>query len=301
MLPHATLIHHPHGGSARDDELARVRELLAPHFTLTIELASPERGPALLAREALARGCHLLIASGGDGTVSAVAGELVGHPEGVLGILPRGTANSIAGHLGIDSALEAACAVIVGGHVRTIDTARVNSCPMVLLATIGLHAEAVIEADPELKRKVGPLAYVLEEVERMREGALFEVTLEANGQRETFEANGVTIANLAPPTTLLAQGPGEIIEDDGMLDVTLVAIRGFADALATSLHLATHAFRQQPAERDNIGFFRTAEIRVATREPRRVMVDGEDAMETPIVVRCIPHSLRVLTPAPAQP
>jgi len=132
----------------------------------------------------------------------------------------------------------------------------------------------------------------------MLDGELFEVTVEANGQVATCEANGVTVANLAPPTTLLAQGPASIVEDDGLLDVTLVAIRGFAEALATSLHLATRAFRQLPAERENVGHFRTREVRISTREPRRVMVDGEDAAEAPIVIRCVPQSLRVLVPAP---
>lgn len=294
----ATLIHNPSGGSANDEELESARTLLSQHFELEVLLVSPDASPSALAERALASGAKLLIASGGDGTVSSVAGAMVGRPDTTLGIIPRGTANSIAGQLGIDRKLESACAVIAGGHTRIIDTATVNGRAMLLMATIGVHAEAITEADPERKRKYGPIAYVLEEVERMLQDELFEITLAANGQEATCVANAITVANLAPPHSLLAQGPASVVEDDGMLDVTIVAIRGFADAVATSFHLATSAFMQRAAERDNIGFFRTCEIRIDTKEPKRVMVDGEDAMETPIVVRAVPDSLRVLVPKP---
>lgn len=296
-MVHATLIHCPRGGSASAEDTLRARELLGDKLELTISEVDVGVSPATLAREALERGSRLLIASGGDGTVSAVAGALVGHPDCSLAIIPRGTANSIATHLGIPREIERCCEIILGNHTRLIDTASVNGRTMVLMATLGVHAEAITDVDPERKKRYGALAYVLEEVERLRDGELFEVTLSANGQRETFEANAVTVANIARPATLLAQGSATIEDNDGLLDVTLVAIRGLGDALATSLHLATTVFTQTPADRDNIGHFRSAEVHIDTREPRRVMVDGEDAEQTPITVRCVPKSLRVLVPA----
>jgi diacylglycerol kinase family enzyme len=305
----AALIHHPGGGSASDDELARAREILGATFELEVSVCCDRLCPADHARQALAKGHEILIASGGDGTVSSVASTLIGHPSAVLGILPRGTANSIGSVLGVPRELEAACAIIQGGHTRLIDTGRVDPVTdgpsaaqpahaMILLATIGLHAEAVTDIDPERKRRYGALGYAIEEAERMLDPELFDVTVEANGHRETCAVNALTVANLAPAVNLLAQGPATVVEDDGLLDVTLVAIRGFADAIATSFHLATHALLGRAAERDNVGFFRTKEIRIETATPRRVMIDGEDATETPVIVRVVPESLRVLVPAP---
>jgi YegS/Rv2252/BmrU family lipid kinase len=293
---HAALIHNPCGGSANDEELERARALLSEHFTLDVHLIDAEHAPRQLAERALSEGATVLIASGGDGTVSSVAAAIVGRDDATLGIIPRGTANSIAGHLGITRELEQACAVISGGHTRLVDTASVNEQPMLLMATVGLHADAITEADPERKRRFGALAYVIEEAERMLDDQLFEITISANDQEATCIANAITVANMAPPHSLLAQGPAEIVEDDGLLDVTIVAIRGLAEAVATSFHLATTALMQKPAERDNIGFFRTAEIHISTKEPKRVMIDGEDATETPLVIRALPRSLRVLAP-----
>lgn len=295
-MAHAAIIHNPGGGSASDEDIERARAILAEHFDCQIHVVAADAPPDQLAERALRAGSTVLIAAGGDGTVSAVAATLVGHPEATLGILPRGTANSIAGCLGIPSDLEGACAVIAKGHTRLIDTGRVNDRPMILLATIGVHADAIVEADPERKRRYGALAYVIEEIDRMLNGELFDITVEANGQKGTFAANAITVANLAPTGNLLAQGPATIEDDDGLLDVTLVAIRGFGEALATSFHLATRALLEQPAERENVGFFRTTEVHISTEPKRRVMVDGEDALETPITIRALPKSLRVLVP-----
>jgi YegS/Rv2252/BmrU family lipid kinase len=307
-MAYATLIHCPGGGSASDEDLEQARSLLSAALDLDVRVVGRDGGKdcsvAEHARQAVAGGSKLLIASGGDGTVSSVAGALVGKPDTLLGILPRGTANSIAGQLGIPRELGAACGIITGGHARVIDSAVISGQglegkTMLLMATIGVHAEAITEVDPERKKRLGALAYVLEEVERMIDNDLFEVTIEANGQSASCMANAVTVANIARPMTVLAQGPATIEEDDGLLDVTIVAIRGFADAVATTFHLATSALRELPAERDNIGHFRSAEVRIATREPKRVMIDGDDLCETPLVVRCLPRSLRVLVPAPA--
>jgi YegS/Rv2252/BmrU family lipid kinase len=295
---HATLIHSPGGGSASDEDLERAKELLGKSLQLQVKIVPKGGNPGDLAREAVAEGAQLLIASGGDGTVSAVAGALAGNTALMLGIVPRGTANSIGGHLGVPHDLQTACQIITAGHTRLIDTASVNGRTALLMATIGVHAEAVTEVDPERKKTFGALAYVLEEVDRMLSNELFSVTIEADGQRIGAEANAVTVANIAPPWTLLAQGGASVDEDDGMLDVTLVAIRGFADAVGTSLHLATSALRELPAERDNIGHFRTKQVRIETTPTKRVMIDGEDAEQTPITVRCLPRSLRVLVPRP---
>jgi YegS/Rv2252/BmrU family lipid kinase len=292
----ATLIHCPGGGSANDDDLERAKELLSAAHELQVKVVGECDSVASLAREAVAEGAELLIASGGDGTVSSVASALIGNTHLTLGILPRGTANSIGGRLGVPHDLEGACKIIADGHSVVIDSAEVNGRPSLLMATIGVHAEAVTDVDPERKKRLGALAYVLEEVDRMLANELFSVTIEADGERVTAQANAVTVANISQPWTLLAQGD-KVEHDDGMLDVTLVAIQGFADAFLTTLHLATSMLREQAAERDNVGHFRTREVRIETDPEKRVMIDGEDADVTPITVRCLPKSLRVLVPA----
>jgi len=274
--------------------------LLGEHFDLRVYTCESGGDPAALAHAALKDGASLLVAQGGDGTTSAVASAVSQASHATLGIVPAGTANSIAGHLGIPKDVDGACAVIVAGHERVVDTSIANGRTMVLLAAIGLHAQAIVEADPEHKRRFGPLAYLASAVAQARALTPFAVTLEVDGQ--VFEADvcAVTIANMAPKTTLLAQGPDRIVDDDGLLDVTLVHFEGFAEALATALHLATSALGETPATRDNVGHFRARKIGVVPREPQTLMIDGEAVGDGPLHVESRPRSLRVRVPASAE-
>lgn len=294
----AALIHCPAGGSASEESHARAAALLAEHYDLRVYTCEAGGDPASLARQALADGAELLVAQGGDGTTSAVASALVGT-QASLGVIPAGTANSIAGHLGIPRDVEGACAVILAGHERVVDTSVANGRTMVLLAAMGLHAAAIVEADPARKRRLGPLAYLIEAVSQAMNTAPFEVEMLVDGVTHRVAACAVTIANMAPRTTILAQGPEKIVDDDGQLDVTLVHYEGFGEAVVTALHLATRALSESEADRENIGHFQAREIKVTPASPQILMIDGEahDAAELHVISR--PRSLRVRAPAEA--
>jgi diacylglycerol kinase family enzyme len=261
----AVVILNPRAGSAGEDLPGRIAQALPGCEVVPLD----ERvDPRVEVRRAIARGARCVVAAGGDGTVSTVAAELVGSATR-LGIVPCGTANSIAAALAIPDGVEEACRVIAEGHARIIDTATVDHRTMLLMATIGLHARAVTSASPEAKAVLGPLAYVSKGVELLLGTDVFEVELTLDEMREPFRASvhALTIANIAPPRTFLAQGPPEVCPDDGLLDVTLVAFEGLFDALATSLHLYRNALEGLPAERDNVGFVRAKRVRVRATPP----------------------------------
>src|SRR5690606_20862699 len=124
----------------------------------------------------------------------------------------------------------------------------------------------------------------------------FEVELETESHRIRCRATSVMVANLAPPRSILAQGPAVVRPDDDLLDVTLIATNDLASAVASGLHLLRTASRNEPAERDRIGFFPCRRVRITTAEPQKVSVDGEVTGTTPVEVACRPRSLRVLVP-----
>ncbi len=97
----APLIFNPVSGQGNAEaQLATIKDLLEPHIALTIYLTSLEAAAEQLTREAVAQGTELIIASGGDGTVSEVASVLIG--TGIpLAVIPRGTANAFANGLGL--------------------------------------------------------------------------------------------------------------------------------------------------------------------------------------------------------
>jgi YegS/Rv2252/BmrU family lipid kinase len=296
MKRSACLIFNPVAGqSDPEQDLLTIRTLLEPEIDLDIKLTTPEIDAGQLAKEAVDRGVHMIIASGGDGTLSATAEALVGTNI-PLGVISRGTANAFASALGIPDAIEAACETILGGITKVVDAAMCNGKPMVLLAGIGFEAEVVEKADRESKNRLGMMAYIVAGVQQLREFETFEVTIETEEKVVTVTAAAVTIANAAPPTSILAQGPAGIIYDDGLLDLTVVAPQTRAGAVASAYHLLQTALRGDAAERDDIGYLRAQRIKVTTDPPQKVVLDGEVIGTMPIEVECVPGGLTILVP-----
>jgi YegS/Rv2252/BmrU family lipid kinase len=292
----ACLIFNPVAGQGDpEQDLLNIRTLLEPEIDLDIRLTTPEVNAGQMAHEAVERGVHMIIASGGDGTISAVAEALVGTNI-PLGLISRGTANAFASALGIPDTIEAACQIILQGTTRVVDAALCNGKPMLLLVGVGFEAEVVEKADRQTKNRLGMLAYILAGVQQLRELESFEVKIETDEKVITLTAAAVTVANAAPPTSILAQGPAGIIYDDGLLDLTVVAPANRTGAIASAYHLLQSAFRGDAAERDDIGYLRARRIKVTTEPPQKVALDGEIVGTTPIEVECIPGGLTIFMP-----
>ncbi len=295
----AHLIFNPVSGQGNsEEELAQIQKLLEPGMELMVHLTTPEISAEQLAQKAIDWQADLIIASGGDGTVSAVAGMLIGSHI-PLGIIPRGTANAFAVALGISarlSPISSACEVILAGQTRVVDVARCNGFPMILLAGIGLEAETIERANREAKNRWGVLAYVMAGIQQLREQQLFETEIEIEGVVKTFCAGAVTIANAAPPTSVMAQGLGNVISNDGLLEVTVAAPQSDREAVAAMLELLGAAFLKVPTQREDIITFRTPQVRVTTKPPQKVVLDGEMIGTTPVEIECIPAGLIVLAP-----
>src|SRR6478672_1167563 len=296
MKRSACLIFNPVAGKSNpDQDLETIRALLEPEIDLDIQLTTEEVDADQLAEAAVKRGVHTVIASGGDGTLSAAANALVGTNI-PLGIISRGTANAFAAALELPDTIEAACQTILGGVTRIVDAAYCNGKPMVLLAGIGFEAETVEKADRQSKARFGMLAYVLAGLQQLREMEKFEVEIETEDKVITVMAAAVTIANAAPPTSILAQGPAGIVVDDGLLDLTVVAPANVAGAIAASYHLLQTALQGTPVERDDIGYLQAKRFKVTTNPPQKVVVDGELMGMTPLEVECVPGGLTLLVP-----
>ena len=296
MTRSACLIYNPVAGqNDPEQDLATIKRILEPEFELDIQFTTEEINGGELARRAVINKAEAVIASGGDGTVSAVAEALI-ESDIPLGIIARGTANAFANALEIPDTLEAACKVIVDGGTQTVDAGRCNGKPMILLAGIGFEAETVEDADRQTKNRFGMLAYVLSGLKQLKDFEKFSATIETDNKIIEVDANAITIANAAPPTSILAHGTAGVIYDDGLLDVTIIAPESRAGAIAISYHLLQTTNNDEAAERGDIGYLRTKRVKVTTDPPQKVVLDGEIIGKTPIEVECIPRGLTVFAP-----
>ncbi|MGF1524989.1 MAG: methylglyoxal synthase [Leptolyngbyaceae cyanobacterium] len=290
------LIFNPAAGQGNpEQDLGLIRRWLEPHVQLNVIVTEAHQDPAAQAREAIAAGTDLLVASGGDGTVSAVAGAVM-ETNTPLGIIPRGTANAFAAALGIPTNIQGACEVILLDTPRVVDAARCNGKPLILLAGIGFEAEMIDRTNRELKRQLGVLAYLLAGVQQFQAQTAFKASIDIEGEVTEVETSTITVANAAPATSVLAQGFGQVVVDDGLLDVTIATPKNRLQGLNALTSLFAAALVNTPTNRDDIIRLQTERLRITTDPVQKLVVDGEIIEAKAVELECIPNALTVLAP-----
>jgi len=139
----------------------------------TLKLTAAAGDARKLAAQAVEEGFEIVVAAGGDGTLNEVLNGIMDAPNGFararLGVLPLGTVNVFAREVRIPLKLERAWETLRTGRETLIDLGVVdyqeNGAParryFAQLAGAGLDARAIELVDWRLKKKIGPLAYVI--------------------------------------------------------------------------------------------------------------------------------------------
>lgn len=160
--------------TARGEKAKRFRRHLdAIGAQSALKLTAAAGDARRLAAEAICEGFEVVVAAGGDGTLNEVLNGFNDVPDGFerarLGVLPLGTVNVFARELAIPTKLDAAWAAIGRGCETRIDLPVVayqangtqRQCCFGQLAGAGLDARAIELVQWPLKKKIGPLAYIV--------------------------------------------------------------------------------------------------------------------------------------------
>ena len=277
----------------QDPALRRKRlEQLAVDAGLTCELGETdvELGARPLAEKAVADGVQRLIISGGDGSV-AEAADVVAGTDVVLGVVPGGTGNLLAVNLGLPTDPAAAFKAATHGLVRSIDVGRANGRVFLLVAGIGADARMVRDADRDLKRRWGVLAYAIAVLKNLSR-PLTRYRITVDGETFTRRAQSVLVGNLGKITAGLELIPGAD-PTDGILEVTVLRARSVSD-------LAQLFFRTLLGQRqsDNLTEIRKGRrITIETEPPQPVEIDGNHLGSTRrLEITVEPAALKIATP-----
>ncbi|MER6394844.1 diacylglycerol kinase family protein [Kitasatospora sp. NPDC001603] len=227
-----------------EDTLDRIDRVLAGHGwaaptrTATSE-ADPGRGAAAAA---VAAGADLVVACGGDGTVTACSHALAG--TGVaLAIVPCGTGNLLARNLGLPADPARALADALAGGPRRIDLATadgdgITATVVSAMAGIGLDAAAMAGTSRRAKNRWGWPAYVPPLLRHLGDRRMrLTVTLDDARPIHRRAAMAV-IGNVGALQGGIRLLPGAR-PDDGLLDLVLVHPRGLAGWPAAAARLLT--------------------------------------------------------------
>jgi YegS/Rv2252/BmrU family lipid kinase len=286
------------GGCTADDVRQALDQHLGEqaHTDIFETTGHADEDVVAVVRAELANDPVLVVAAGGDGTVSEVAEALIGT-DIPLGIIPVGTANVFARELGLPLDLEGACALLNQYDSTTsVDAMKVGEKYFVLQIGIGIDSLMIRDTDRQAKRRFGRAAYLWTAFTRLIGYQPMRFTIVADGMRSRPRASQVLIANggvLGVPP--FRWGP-HIRPDDGKIDVCIVSARTALDYLG----LAWHTMMGQQRRDRNVRYLTAARsIAISADRPLPIQADGEIIGETPIQVEVVPDAFRVIVPAPA--
>jgi YegS/Rv2252/BmrU family lipid kinase len=259
-----------------------------------------------LTRAALREGARLIVAVGGDGTVSEVAngffdGETPVGPEAELAIVPRGSGCDFVKTFAIPKQVEAAVTTAAAGNVRTIDVGRVRFsdwdgapasrifCNVASAGLTGVAADRVNRSGKPLGATVAfawgtAMTFVGYRNSRFRvridERELDQVCNNVIVANCRFYASGMKIMPMADP-------------GDGLLDVLVWGDVGKAD-LARNLH---KLYRGTHIGHPKADISRARRITVEPDVTLPIEADGETPGVTPATFEIVPAALRLRVPA----
>lgn len=234
----------------------------------------------------------LIVAVGGDGTISEVAAACSGTRR-VLGVLPAGSGNDYVKALGNGRKVRRALEVLVEGKIRTVDTGEVNGVAFNNGLGIGFDAE-VAAGVAEAPEYLGGVGRYIWSVGKLLWGfQCHEAVLKLDNEK-IFRPKTILVAVALGTTygSMFRLAPKARL-DDGLFDVV------WSEEVSRGevLRLIPRAFGSTLLEHPKVHMVRARKVEVEFSGPAPAHVDGELLEPTQrFEARILTRSLRVIAP-----
>jgi len=326
----AELIYNPSGGQVvvRHELDSVIAFLDRQGWSVILRETTKPLEATELARYAVSRGARVVIAAGGDGTVNEIANGLV-NTDAALGVLPVGTTNSWALQMGIPAlnpklpgtpvvrmiasleermarplpanyyrkVLLDAARVLVEGRTVAVDMGELSGRYFLMWAGVGFDAASAKSVSLKEKRALGSWAYVLRAIGTTYRYSGTNVCLNLDGKGIKVNASLIVVSNIQLYGGIVEIGAKACV-NDAKLDVCIFKGGGFFTFVQHAMNVLTHRHLQDP----QVEYYQCREIVVESEHPLPIHVDGEPFTRTPVTIRTVPSSLKVIVPktAPAK-
>lgn len=301
-------------GGTRDAWPSIASELSTHFGSFTPKFTTQSGEGTEIAAHAARKGVKLIIACGGDGTISEVAnGILSVGSETELGILPSGTGGDFRKTIGIPARVSSAARILRDGQTRLIDVGKITfkkddgeleSRYFLGVASFGMSADVIArvkEGRPDWLPAKGPkwLTGRLSFAVAMLQTAAKKSATRVVVQLDDNPARHMTVANLCVANARYFGGGMKVAPNaklaDGKFDVISIGDLGAARILANAprLYMGAHLSMSE------VGHALAAKVSARSldkNENVEVEVDGEIPGSLPATFQILPKALRVRSP-----
>ena len=204
-------------GKQKDIENTILENLDDKKYEYNIQFTEKHGHAKELCKQAIVDGYEGIIAVGGDGTVNEIASECIGKNT-ILGVIPAGSGNGFAYHLGINKNIKKAVLQLNNAKVRIVDSCTANSIPFVNVSGIGFDAHiANLFQNLEKRGFWNYIKLIYKEINYKSK----KYTLNYNGKSRKVKAILISFANASQYGNNFRISPRSKL-DDGLIDFVIV-------------------------------------------------------------------------------
>jgi len=235
-----------------------------------------------------------IVAAGGDGTVSLLAGLLAGSKT-MLGVLPLGTLNHFAKDVGIPQDIKEAAEIITKGNIKKIDIAEVNGRKFINNSSIGLYPHIVKKRDKDQKinNRNKWVAMFFAAIETLKKHPTFNVTISSKGTSVNLSTYFVLIGNNKYKMEFFNPGIRDRL-DEGLLTLCITRCK----TRWCMIRLSFKAIFNMLDNENDFEMYFVDEVTLNTgKKNLAVSMDGEVVnMNSPLKYKILPKQLSVIVP-----
>lgn len=260
---------NPISGTQRKQGIVDLIHDLTDHDKYCVNIAYTEYAghASELAADAVANKVNVVVAVGGDGTVNEVGRSLV-HSDTALAVIPCGSGNGLARHLGIPLQMSKAIEIINKYNVHLLDYGIINERPF--FCTCGVGFDAFISEKFSQSSKRGLLTYV---ENTLRSGLLYRpqtYVIENENGTESCKAFLIACANASQYGNDAYIAPHASMRD-GLFDV--VIMKPFSPIEAPQV--ALQMFNKTLPENSHVKIFKASKLRIHCNGENIAHYDGD--------------------------
>jgi diacylglycerol kinase (ATP) len=233
-----------------------------------------------------------VIVGGGDGTINYTLPSLA-YTKIPLIIYPLGTANLFARSFDIKATPQDLIELLKTGKLKSIDLGMVNDKYFINVCGLGISTEVNKNVSSRLKRFTGPFSFWITGLMRLRSIRPIKMKLSVDNQMPIFTLTWqITICNGRK------YGAWMTIEKEASYDdETLHCLSTEVQKTWDGLKLLPCYIKGEYKDQNEVNLLAGKEIRIETKRPFKIDVDGDIQIQTPAVFKVAPKALRIILPS----